>query len=63
MIVKTVAQHRERHGKLHRMLDELVADWISETGGLPSKATILDLMKWSSKQIVDPDDKHGKFAP
>jgi len=32
------------------MLDELVADWLGETGALPSKATVLELMQWSAQQ-------------
>jgi hypothetical protein len=43
--------HRERHIELHRCLDELVAGMISETTMLPSKTTILELMKWSKEQM------------
>lgn len=60
---KTYEEHRERHLKLHRMLDELCADWIWETGGMPSKATVLDLMNWSHDQTLDPSDKDGRFLP
>lgn len=47
--------HEERHKMLHRHLDELVADWITNTGALPSKCTVLDLMRWASSQADSPD--------
>ena len=62
-MAKTAADHRARHVKLHRMLDELAADWITETGRVPSQATVLDLMKWSNKQTTEPDDRNGRFTP
>jgi hypothetical protein len=41
-------EHRERHALLHAMLDELVACYLLEhRGALPSKITVLELMKWS----------------
>ena len=43
-------EHIERHKLLHKMLDELVADFISNTNKLPSQTTILELMKWSHEQ-------------
>jgi hypothetical protein len=62
----TPEQHKARHRRLHQYLDELVADWITHTGGLPCNATILDLMAWSSSQCQRPtpgaeeeDDKRG----
>lgn len=60
--MKTYEEHKKRHVKLNRALDELVADWIDQTGNLPSNFTIMELMVWSSRQTYDPDDKHGKFA-
>lgn len=48
-------KHKKRHRELHKYLDELVADWISHTKGMPSKNTVFELMKWSSKQIDNPD--------
>lgn len=60
--MKTKEEHRQRHVKLHRSLDELLADWIDQTGALPSKSTVLDLVEWSHQQTEDPEDKHGKFA-
>jgi hypothetical protein len=50
-------EHIERHIELHKMLDELVADFITHTRGLPSKSTILDLMKWSKEQTENPSER------
>ena len=58
-IVTDLESHKARHEFLHRMLDELVADWIVHTDGRPSRNTLLDLMKWSSAQTKNPDGQHG----
>jgi hypothetical protein len=53
-------KHLARHIKLHKALDELMADMISsKRGALPSKTTVLELMAWSATQckpetITDP---------
>lgn len=60
--IKTHEEHCKRHIKLHRMLDELCADWIQETDGMPSNATVLDLMNWSHEQTFDPSDKDGRIG-
>jgi len=52
-------EHMERHQELHIMLDELVGDWITQTNCLPSKNTVLDLMKWSNMQQIDPTEKEN----
>lgn len=49
-------EHIERHQLLHRMFDELVADWIWHTHRLPSKATVYELMKWAHQQTIDPTE-------
>jgi hypothetical protein len=46
--------HIKRYTELHKSLDELVADWITHTRGLPSKSSIFDLMMWSSQQCDNP---------
>ena len=51
----TEEQHKERHEKLHTYLDELVADWIKSTRGLPSKTILMDFMKWSCEQTQKLD--------
>jgi len=43
-------EHKKRHQLLHKKLDELVADFIQETGKRPSQANILELMEWSFVQ-------------
>jgi hypothetical protein len=53
-------KHIARHKELHKMLDEIVADWIScsepvETR-LPSEHSVMDLMKWSYDQTINPTD-------
>lgn len=48
------AEHMARHAKLHRYLDELVADFINQTGKLPSQTPLLELMQWSHGQIENP---------
>lgn len=56
-------EHRKRHVLLHRMLDELAADWIWEAEGMPSRATVAELMLWSHEQTINPSDKDGRFLP
>jgi len=58
----TKQEHIERHKMLHRYLDELVADWIDETGRLPSKGKVMELMNWSARQTEEPDDRRGYYA-
>jgi hypothetical protein len=49
----TTQEHCERYKLLHGYLDELVADFIRETGKLPTKCTIMELMEWNNKQITE----------
>ena len=52
-----VIEHKERHKILHKYLDELVADFISNTKtSLLSETSLMTLMKWSSRQIKNPDE-------
>ena len=53
----TEREHRKRHGELHRALDELVADWITNTKSLPSESAVMDLMSWSKRQSDKPDHR------
>ena len=53
----THEQHRARHVELHKMVDELVADWISHTRGRPSQSTVLELLEWSAAQAVEPTER------
>lgn len=51
------AKHKERHIKLHMVLDDLVADFICHTSKLPSKTTVMELMTWSSEQADNPTEE------
>lgn len=53
----TREQHRARHEELHKMLDELAADWMVHTGKRCSTGTVLELMEWSNQQRVEPTEK------
>ena len=53
-------KHQKRHEELHRALDELVADWITHTTSLPSKASVLELMQWSAEQMRNPTHRRGE---
>jgi len=52
----TPEEHKKRHQELHQALDELVADFISNTNALPSSTTIFELMKWSNEQTENPTE-------
>lgn len=53
----TKAAHKKRHVLLHRMLDELVADFMGHTGKMPSKTPIFELMEWSFTESREPTEK------
>jgi len=53
----TKEEHIQRHEKLHKYLDELVADWIDHTKSLPSKNTVFELLQWSNKQTSLPTER------
>ncbi len=46
--------HHARHLQLHKMLDEMVADWMVHTDKRPSTGTVLELMQWSHGQCLRP---------
>jgi len=49
--------HRNRHILLHKMLDELLADFIYHNRGKHlSESSLLDLMEWSHRQTINPDE-------
>ena len=56
--VTDLESHKKRHKYLHKMLDELMADWITHTGGLPSKCRLDELMKWANEQRENPTGPH-----
>lgn len=49
--------HIQRHQELHKAFDELLADFITHTGKLPSESTVMELMQWSHQQTTDPATK------
>lgn len=53
----TKGEHIKRHLKLHKYFDELLADFIRHTNGVPSKSTLLELLKWSHSQTINPTEK------
>lgn len=51
----TPKEHRARHEELHRMLDELLADFIVQNGSArPSATPIMTLVQWSYEQTLVP---------
>lgn len=50
-------EHKKRHISLHHSFDELLADYIDHTGNLPSQTTVMDLLKWSHEQTLNPKEK------
>lgn len=53
----TPEQHRQRHVQLHAMLDELVADYLTQhQRALPSTTPLLALMVWAHEQTITPTE-------
>ena len=53
----TKEEHIERHKELHKKLGELVADWLGgHVERSPEESAVLDLMKWSKQQTVEPEN-------
>lgn len=49
--------HAQRHKELHKSLDELLADFITHTGKLPSNVTVMEFLTWSHEQCTNPTVK------
>jgi len=47
-------QHKQKHIKLHRSLDELLADFIIHTGKRPSETSLMELLDWAFEQTKEP---------
>ncbi len=56
----TREEHQNHHVLLHEYLDEIVADYMSNSTALPSKNTILDLMIWSNQQAAQIEHHKGE---
>ena len=54
--VTDLESHKRRHVFLHRMLDELLADWIEHTEGRPSEMD--RFLIWSCEQTKNPTGPH-----
>ena len=52
-------EHKARHVELHQKFDELLADFIGHTDGLPSKTTLMEFMTWSHEQTIHPTPGEG----
>jgi hypothetical protein len=53
----TTEEHRERHKLLHEHFDELMADYLlHHKDKLPSNTTLMELMKWSHRQTIEPEE-------
>jgi hypothetical protein len=52
----TKEEHQKRHEELHKSLDQLIADFITHTDRLPSETTLIDFMKWSHEQTLNPTE-------
>lgn len=52
----TKKEHIERHKKLHKCLDELVADYISCVKDVSMQNTLMDLIEWSYGQTKSPNN-------
>ncbi len=51
---QTLEDHKKRHEQLHQALDELIADFIMQTGNYPSETRLKTLMVWSYEQTISP---------
>lgn len=59
----TPEEHKERHILLHKMLDELLADYIGHNTEQKSflKMPLEDLLDWSHQQTIEPTEiKHKR---
>ncbi len=58
----TRGEHIERHKEMHHSLDELLADFLTETrcAELPSETPMMRLLEWSYEQTKNPSDVDGR---
>lgn len=51
----TENEHKQRHIELHKNLNELVVNFIQHNdGALLSQTSVMDLMRWSHEQTINP---------
>ena len=53
----TKEEHIKRHLELHKSLDELTADLITQTKRNLTDTTIMELMEWSYQQTINPTEE------
>lgn len=53
-------EHKEKHIKLHKSFDELVADYVSHTEKLLSETTVMELIEWSYSQTINPKESKNQ---
>jgi predicted RNA-binding Zn-ribbon protein involved in translation (DUF1610 family) len=59
----TPAEHQARHQELHRMMDELAADYLAAHRGADLTTTLRQLMQWSHQQTQTlTHDDHGEAS-
>ncbi len=49
-------KHIEDHVRLHKALDELIADWFHHVPEHGMGSTIISLAEWSNQQTIDPTE-------
>jgi phage terminase large subunit GpA-like protein len=49
--------HKDCHIQLHKSLDILIADFISHTGKHLLTTNLMELMKWSYLETINPTEK------
>jgi hypothetical protein len=55
-------QHRERHIMLHKLLDELLADYLTQTKDGSITDQIVNLLQWSHAQTLAPTIHTGSYT-
>lgn len=50
-------EHKAIHVELHQKFDMLIADFVTRTGSLLSRTTLMDLMVWSHEQTINPTEE------
>lgn len=53
----TEDEHKQIRVLLHKKLDELVADFIEQTGKSLNESSIMELIEWSYRQAQSPSLK------
>lgn len=61
VVITTKEDHIERHKGLHQCLDELIADYLTQTGKGLRNTNLMELIEWSFQQTINPEDLKDKF--